>query len=207
MQRGVLGAALQFSQGRSAARRENWLSARGFKRAAGGIRSKSKIEQLQAKKSPRCLPAKGTVNGQNPAGAAGGIRSKIKNTYSPAVQPCGRSQRKTRRSRPGPEPRPDSSGPLPDEGAVTGTEPLSRGAAAGRGVTLKGWRVGLDKKSNKASSRKFGCKQPATRGSSQKHPAPAGAAPPLTAKEKRRLLAQTALSRLHGKKVKSESLG
>ena len=29
MQRGVLGAALQFSQGRSAARRENWLSARG----------------------------------------------------------------------------------------------------------------------------------------------------------------------------------
>ena len=29
MQRGVLGAALQFSQGRCAARRENWLSARG----------------------------------------------------------------------------------------------------------------------------------------------------------------------------------
>ena len=29
MPRGVLGAALQFSQGRIAARRENWLSARG----------------------------------------------------------------------------------------------------------------------------------------------------------------------------------
>ena len=29
------GAALQFSQGRCAARRENWLSARGFKRAGG----------------------------------------------------------------------------------------------------------------------------------------------------------------------------
>ena len=32
------GAALQFSQGRSAARRENWLSARGFKRVEGGFR-------------------------------------------------------------------------------------------------------------------------------------------------------------------------
>ena len=46
------GAALQFSQGHSAVRRENWLSARGFKRAAGGFRKKSKTASPALRPQP-----------------------------------------------------------------------------------------------------------------------------------------------------------
>ena len=46
------GAALQFSQGRSAARRENWLSARGFKRVEGGFRKKSKTASPALRPQP-----------------------------------------------------------------------------------------------------------------------------------------------------------
>ena len=96
------GAALQFSQGRSAARRENWLSARGTRsafckratsRAAktghrnpGGLDDKSKAQQFLAAKSPLCLSVEGAVCAQSPAGAAAATASSGRSRKPPLAQ-------------------------------------------------------------------------------------------------------------------------
>ena len=54
MQRGVLGAALQFSQGRCAARRENWLSARGGE-AGGPLPPGCRCPNMQRGSRPACI--------------------------------------------------------------------------------------------------------------------------------------------------------
>ena len=107
MQRGEAGAALQFSQGRTAARRENWLSARGSGPQGRGNRYGWRAAQPSAA-CGRCSEAEqGQTQRPRPADETGSCvwRSApvFASGHRPAPRKSAKRKRQTQRPRPADE--------------------------------------------------------------------------------------------------------